>query len=78
MEDNLSNPSFNHPATDTTLRVRTVTSPLRSLGNQADNPVVLLLLILILMLIIIVKRISRAPVYHTRWEHRALYNNTND
>ena len=23
------------------------------------------------------KRISRAPVYHTRWQHRALYNNTN-
>ena len=24
-----------------------------------------------------IKRISRAPVYHTRWQHRALYNNTN-
>ena len=22
-------------------------------------------------------RISRAPIYHTRWQHRALYNNTN-
>ena len=28
-------------------------------------------------LIIIIKRISRAPIYHTRWQHRALYNNTN-
>ena len=28
--------------------------------------------------IIIIKRISRVPIYHTKWEHRALYNNTND
>ena len=28
-------------------------------------------------IIIIIMRISRAPVYHTRWQHRALYNNTN-
>ena len=27
--------------------------------------------------LIIIKRISRAPTYHTRWQHRALYNNTN-
>ena len=27
-------------------------------------------------IIIIIKRISRAPIYRTRWEHRALYNNT--
>ena len=27
---------------------------------------------------IIIKRISRVPIYHTRWEHRVLYNNTND
>ena len=27
-------------------------------------------------MIIIIKRISRAPVYRTSWEHRALYNNT--
>ena len=27
--------------------------------------------------IIIIKRISRAPIYHTKWQHRALYNNTN-
>ena len=26
---------------------------------------------------IIIKRISRAPIYRTRWEHRAPYNNTN-
>ena len=26
---------------------------------------------------IIIKRISSAPIYHTRWQHRALYNNTN-
>ena len=26
---------------------------------------------------IIIKRISRAPINHTRWQHRALYNNTN-
>ena len=31
----------------------------------------------ILILIIIIKRISRTPLYRTRWEHRALYNNTN-
>ena len=30
-----------------------------------------------LYLIIIIKRISRVPIYHTRWQHRALYNNTN-
>ena len=29
-------------------------------------------------IIIIIKRISRAPIYCTRWEHRALYNNTNN
>ena len=29
------------------------------------------------LIIIIIKRISRAPIYHTKWEHRALYNNTN-
>ena len=28
--------------------------------------------------IIIIKRISRASIYCTRWEHRALYNNTNN
>ena len=28
--------------------------------------------------IIIIKRIFRAPIYHTRWEHRALYIDTND
>ena len=27
--------------------------------------------------IIIIMRISRAPMYHTRWEHRTLYNNVN-
>ena len=26
------------------------------------------------IIIIILKRISRAPIYHTRWQHRALYN----
>ena len=29
------------------------------------------------IIIIVIKRISRAPIYHTRWQHRALYNNTN-
>ena len=29
-------------------------------------------------IIMIMKRISRAPIYRTRWEYRALYNNTND
>ena len=33
--------------------------------------------VLLLLLIIIIKRISRAPIYHTKWQHRALYNNTN-
>ena len=32
---------------------------------------------LLLIIIIIIKRISRAPIYHTKWQHRALYNNTN-
>ena len=31
-----------------------------------------------IIIIIIVKRISRAPIYCTRWEYRALYNNTNN
>ena len=30
-----------------------------------------------MIIIIIIKRISRAPIYHTKWQHRALYNNTN-
>ena len=25
---------------------------------------------------VLIKRISRAPIYHTKWQHRALYNNT--
>ena len=29
-----------------------------------------------LIRIIRIKRISRAPLYRTRWEHKALYNNT--
>ena len=29
------------------------------------------------VIIIMIKRISRAPIDHTKWEHRALYNNTN-
>ena len=35
------------------------------------------IIILIIIIIIIIKRISRAPIYHTRWQHRAIYNNTN-
>ena len=31
---------------------------------------------IIIIIIIIIKRISRAPICHTRWEHRALYNKT--
>ena len=27
---------------------------------------------------IIINRISRAPIYHTGWEHRAFYSNTNN
>ena len=34
------------------------------------------IIIIIIVIIIIIKRISRAPIYHTRWHHRALYNNT--
>ena len=30
-----------------------------------------------MIIIIIIKRISRAPIYHTKWQHGALYNNTN-
>ena len=29
-----------------------------------------------IIIIIIIKLIYRAPIYCTRWEHRALYNNT--
>ena len=32
----------------------------------------------VIIVIIIIKRISGAPIYCTRWEHRALYSNTND
>ena len=28
--------------------------------------------IIIIIIIIIIKRISRAPIYHTRWQHMAL------
>ena len=28
-------------------------------------------------IITIIKRIFRVPIYHTRWQHMALYNNTN-
>ena len=31
----------------------------------------------LIIIIIIIKRLSRAPIYHTRWQHRALYNNIN-
>ena len=30
-----------------------------------------------MIIITIIKRISTAPIYHTRWQHRVLYNNTN-
>ena len=33
---------------------------------------------LIIIIIIIIKRISRAPIYRTRWEHRVLFNNTSN
>ena len=33
--------------------------------------------LIIIIIIKIIKRISRALIYHTRWQHRALYNNTN-
>ena len=33
---------------------------------------------LLLIMIIIIKRISRASIYRTRWEHRAIYKNTNN
>ena len=29
------------------------------------------------LLVVVVKRISRAPIYRTRWEYRALYNLSN-
>ena len=32
----------------------------------------------IIMMMIIIKRISRAPIYRPRWQHRALYNNTDN
>ena len=31
----------------------------------------------VVVMIIIIKRISRAPIYRTRWEHRALYTYSN-
>ena len=30
------------------------------------------------IIIIMIKRIPRVPIYRTRWEHRALYQNTNN
>ena len=35
-------------------------------------------LLLIMIIIIIIKSISRASIYRTRWEHRAIYRNTNN
>ena len=29
----------------------------------------------LIIIIIIIKRVSRAPIYHRKWQHRALYNN---
>ena len=40
--------------------------------------VVIIIIITIITIIIIIKRMTRAPIYCTRWEHRALYNNTNN
>jgi len=34
--------------------------------------------IIIIIIIIIIARISRVPICHTRWEHRVLYNHTNN
>ena len=31
-----------------------------------------------IIMMMIIKRIFRAPIYGTRWEHRALYNNTDN
>ena len=38
----------------------------------------MMIIIIIKRIIIIIKRISRVPIYRARWEHRALYNNTNN
>ena len=40
--------------------------------------IIIITIITIITIIIIIKRITRAPIYCTRWEHRALYNNTNN
>ena len=31
----------------------------------------------VIIIIIIIKKISRVPICHTRWQHGALYNNSN-
>ena len=36
------------------------------------------LILLFYIIVIIIKRICRAPIYRTKWEHRVLYNNTNN
>ena len=43
----------------------------------SDAKALVVLYSMMKIIIIIIKRISRAPIYHTRWQHRALYNNTN-
>ena len=48
------------------------------LGGGGGNPVFSLSVLSGYLFILIIKRISRAPVYHTKWEHKVLYNNTND
>ena len=37
-----------------------------------------MMLKIIIIIIIIIKRISGAPIYRTKWEHRALYSNANN
>ena len=32
----------------------------------------------LLLIMIIIKRISRASIYRTRWEHRPIYKNSNN
>ena len=47
-------------------------------GGGGGNPVFSLSVLSGYLFILIIKRISRGPVYHTKWEHKVLYNNTND
>ena len=36
------------------------------------------IVVVVVVVVVVVIKTSRAPIYRTRWEHRALYTNTNN